>query len=310
MPKEVDVNLVVGATGHTGSEICRLLVEQGHEVRALVRATADPARVGRLRELGVGIVAGDLHAPESLARACDGVAAVISTATATGVAQPGDTVVNVDGEGQLALVDAAAAAGVGQFVFVSFSGNLVADTPLSRSKRAVESRLQGNDMTWTVLRPSAFMEIWLSPLVGFNVPEGSVVVYGTGGTPISYISFQDVARFAVGSLGQEWAWNRTIELGGPDAVTPLQAVRMAEEVTGREMSVQHVPVEALQAQYEGATDPLQKSFAGLMLSLADGDAIEMTEPLRHFPFRLRTVRDHLESTYGVAPEIGGSAGAD
>ncbi|HSJ05430.1 MAG TPA: SDR family oxidoreductase [Longimicrobiales bacterium] len=304
------MNLVVGATGHTGIEICRLLVEQGHEVRGLVRATADPARVARLREIGVGIVEGDLHAPESLARACDGVAAVISTATATGAAQPGDTVVNVDGEGQLALVDAAAAAGVGQFVFISFSGNLVADTPLSRSKRAVEARLRESDMTWTILRPGAFQEIWLSPLVGFNVPEGNLVIYGTGGAPISYISFADVARFAAGSLREEWAWNRTIELGGPDAVTPLQAVRMAEEVTGREMSVQHVPVEALRAQYEGATDPLQKSFAGLMLSMADGDAIDMAEPLRHFPLQLRTVRDHLEAAYGIAPDIGGSGGAD
>jgi uncharacterized protein YbjT (DUF2867 family) len=303
------VNLVVGATGHTGSEICRLLVEQGHEVRALVRATADPARVGRLRELGADIVEGDLHAPDSLARACDGVAAVISTATSTSTPQPGDTVINVDGEGQLALVDAAAAAGVGRFVFISFSGNLVVDTPLSRSKRAVEARVRESDMTWTILRPSAFMEIWLSPLLGFNVPEGSLVVYGTGGAPISYISLRDVARFAAGSLVEEWAWNRTIELGGPDAVTPLQAVRMAEEVTGREMSVQHVPVEALQAQYDSATDPLQKSFAGLMLTLADGDPIDMTEPLRHFPFHLRTVRDHFEAAYGLAPEIGGSAGA-
>ena len=50
--------LVVGATGLVGSEICGQLAARGKQVRALVRATADPAKVDRLRALGAEITVG------------------------------------------------------------------------------------------------------------------------------------------------------------------------------------------------------------------------------------------------------------
>lgn len=301
--------IVAGATGHVGGEVCRLLAEQGHHVRALVRPTSDSARVDALRELGADIVEGDLQSPDSLARACAGAATVVSTASATASQQAADDVINVDTDGQLSLVDAAIGAGVQQFIYVSFSGNIVVDTPLRRAKRAVEQRLRETDMTYTILRPSFFMEIWLSPPLGFNVPDGQVTVYGDGTAPISFISLYDVARFITASVHTVPAWNRTIELGGPEAVTPLQAVRIVEEMTGRTMAIQHVPVEALRAQYEGAADPLQKSFAGLMLAVAEGDVIDMSTTLQLLPVELRSVRAFLTSAYGTITPAATAPGA-
>jgi uncharacterized protein YbjT (DUF2867 family) len=43
------MNLIVGATGMLGGEICRLLGEQGKAVRGLVRATSNPEKVARLK---------------------------------------------------------------------------------------------------------------------------------------------------------------------------------------------------------------------------------------------------------------------
>jgi hypothetical protein len=58
--------------------------------------------------------------------------------------------------------------------------------------------------------------------------------------------------------------------------------------------VQHVPETALRAQYDGATDSLQRSLAGLMLYYAGGDVIDMTEALRLFTVEgLRSVHDHF-----------------
>jgi uncharacterized protein YbjT (DUF2867 family) len=294
--------LVAGATGQVGSEVCRLLRARDEEVRALVRPSSDPGRVAALRELGVEVVEGDLRSPETLDAACSGVSAVVSTASATSRPVAGDTVLNVDGAGQLALIEAAAGAGVEHFVFVSFSGGIDVDMPLSRSKRSVERQLQDSGMSWTVLRPTAFMEVWLSPIVGFNVPAASVAVFGTGGAPVSYVSLQDVARFCVESLARPAAWNRAFELGGPEAITPLQAVRIAQEVTGTTLQVTHVPMEALRAQYEAATDPLQKSLAGLTCGLAAGDVVDMTGVVPTFGFRLRTVREFMQSAYGLSAE--------
>ena len=75
--------LVVGATGFLGSEICRLLVAEGHAVRGLVRETSDPERVSALRSMGVATLVGDLKDPESVRPALAGADAVVSTATAT-----------------------------------------------------------------------------------------------------------------------------------------------------------------------------------------------------------------------------------
>jgi uncharacterized protein YbjT (DUF2867 family) len=290
--------LVAGATGQVGSHVCGLLSNQGHTVRALVRPTSDPARVEALQALGIETVEGDLRDEISLRRACNGVQSVISTATATGVPRAGDTVLNVDGTGQMALADAAQAAGVGHYVFISFSGGLDEDCPLRTSKRAVEAHLRQSGMRWTILRPTAFMEIWLSPAVGFDVPQRHATIYGAGGAPISYVSLFDVARFCVEAVRRPEARNAVLEIGGPDPITPLQAVRLAEEITGTAIAVTHVPVEALRAQRDGATDPLQQSFAALMIGLANGDVVDMRQTAATFGVQLRSVRQFMEEAYG------------
>lgn len=52
--------LVVGGTGHLGSQVVRALLERGREMRALVRPGSDAAP---LSSLGVRVVRGDLLEP-------------------------------------------------------------------------------------------------------------------------------------------------------------------------------------------------------------------------------------------------------
>ena len=127
--------LVAGATGILGGEICRRLAAAGEGVRALVRPTANPDAVARLRAVGAELAEGELRDRASLDAACRGVSAVVSTATTTLSRQPGDDITVTDRDGQLALVEAARAAGVGRFVYVSYSGQLGGDDPLTRWRR-------------------------------------------------------------------------------------------------------------------------------------------------------------------------------
>jgi uncharacterized protein YbjT (DUF2867 family) len=291
------MNLIVGATGILGSEICRLLAEKGEPVRALVRSTSNPDKVSQLTALKAEVVIGDLKDRRSLDTACRGVIAVISTASSTLSRQEGDSIESVDRDGQVNLVDAASAAGVKHFVLISFP-NVDIDFPLQRAKRAVEGRLQRSGMSYTILQPTFFTEVWFSPALGFDPKNAKAQIYGSGHHKISFISFQDVARFAVAALDPRLAPNAIVKLGGPEALSPLEAVRLAEQVVGRPIEVQHVPEEALRAQHGAATDSLQQSFAGLMLYYAGGDVIEMAETLRTFPIQsLKSVRAHLQ---GVA----------
>ena len=133
------------------------------------------------------------------------------------------------------------AAGVGHFVYTSFSGNLDLACPLRDAKRAVERTLRAAGMRYTILRPSAFMEAWLGPVVGFDSPNAKATIYGTGDQPVSYIAVGDVAEFALRSLTAAAAWSATLELGGPEPVSQLDTVRIFERVAGRPFEVSHVP---------------------------------------------------------------------
>ena len=283
--------LVIG-TGLLGSEICRRLLERGEKVRALARKTSDGTKVQRLQALGADVVQGDLKDRTSLDAACRGVSTVITTASTTLSRQPDDSIRSVDQDGQLQLVDAARQAGVTQFIYMSFSGNLEVDCPLHTAKRTVERHLQESGMTYTILRPSFFVELWLSPALGFDFSNGAARLFGNGQRPISWISLGDVAEFAVRCVGHAAARNAVIELGGPEALSPDQVVRMFDEVTGRHFQTEHVPETALEQQWQTAADPLQKSFAALMLGFAQGDSIDMRQTLQAFPLRELTVREY------------------
>ena len=294
--------LIVGSTGLVGSGICQRLAEQGKPFKALVRESSDPSKVARLKGLGATLVKGDLRDPASLKAACQGVDAVIETVSAMPFSySPGQNdIQHVDLEGSKALIDAAKAAGVKHYIYTSFSGHLDADVPLVHAKRSVEKHLMTSGLAYTILRPSYFMEVWLGPAVGFDAANAKVTIYGSGDQPVSWISIKDVVAFAVESLTNPAAHNATLEMGGPEMVSPHQAAKLFEKEAGKTFELTHVPVEALKAQMDGAADPMQKSFSGLMVSLAVGDPIDMKAMLKAFPLKLTSVQEYARNTMDKA----------
>jgi uncharacterized protein YbjT (DUF2867 family) len=259
-----------------------------------VRPTSDQNKVGQLESLDVEIARGDLKDRSSLEAACRGVSAVISTASSTLSRQEGDSIQTVDLEGQLNLIDASRAAKVDRFVLISFPPVDV-EFPLQDAKRAVEDHLITSGLTYTILQPTCFMEVWLSPALGFDAANARAQVYGSGENKVSWISYKDVAKLAVASLDNPQAYNAVIELGGPEALSPLEVVHIFERVKGQKFDVQHVSETALREQRDTASDPLEQSFAGLMLYYSQGDIIEMRETLQKFPVQLTSVEDFAKA---------------
>jgi NADH dehydrogenase len=299
--------LVVGATGMVGGDICRRLALRGEAVRALVRRTAPQPKVEALRDLGIETVVGDVRDRASLDAACKGVDAVISTVSSMPFAfVPGENdIETTDRRGQKALIDAAHEAGVRHFVYMSFSKNLDLDFPLRNAKRSVETHLRESGMPYTILRPSCFMEVWLSPAVGFDPLNAKATIYGTGTHPLSYVAIGDVAEFAIRSLELPEARNATVEIGGPTALTPLEVVRIFEDVGGRFIERHHIEMDALAEQQAAAPDDMGRSFAGLMRCVARGDAIPMAETSTTFSIELTPVRAYAEKTLGKVPVAAG-----
>jgi len=285
--------LVIGSTGMVGSEVCRLLVSKNVQVRALVRTTSDNSKRDKLNVSGVQLFEGDLRDKSTFPEMLEGITTVITTVSSMPFSYvPGQNdITKVDEEGVINLIDAAKMAGVKHFIYTSFSKNLDFDFPIRNAKRKVEKYLQNSGINYTILRPGYFMELWLSPAVGFDAMNGKVNICGTGTNPVAYISYKDVAKFAVESISSPTAKNAVLELGGPENLSQLDAVKIFEDVLQKKIEVGHIPVEALQSQLDGAEDPMQKSFTALMLCVANGDFIDMTETLKKFPIRLTSVKE-------------------
>ncbi|OMH36750.1 nucleoside-diphosphate sugar epimerase [Tersicoccus sp. Bi-70] len=103
--------LVTGASGLLGSAVAQLLVTQGHTVRTFQRRPAPVA--------GATDVLGSLTDPDALARAVNGVDAVIHLAAKVSFTGDPSEFVAVNVDGTAALLAAARAANVGDVVFVS-----------------------------------------------------------------------------------------------------------------------------------------------------------------------------------------------
>lgn len=290
--------LVVGATGLLGEEICQRLRARGLAVRALARQTANPARLEALRGAGVDLCWGDLKDAGSLRDACFGADAVISTASSTFSRQDGDSIETVDRAGQLSLIATARAAGVEHFTFVSLARNPVRESPLTRAKAEVERALADSGMGYTILAGNYFMEIWLSPALGFDYGQRKVVLFGEGRALITWVSYRDVAEVAVRAHLTPGARNRILEVGGPQDLSPLEVVRIFEEVSGVPFERQFVPEEALLAQLDHASDPLSETIVKLQLEYVHGCPMNTSETLRLMPMEMTSVAQYAAAVCG------------
>ncbi len=275
--------LVVGSTGLLGMEICRQLTKTGKNVKALVRPSSDYKKVTALKEMGAEIREGELKNISSIRKAVEGVSHVISTASSTFSRQEGDSIESVDGEGQANLVKIARECGVNQFIFISFSP-MSLEFPLQTAKRNTEKLLKESKMNYTILQPGFFMEVWFSPAVGFDIPHSKATIYGNGTNKLTSISLKDVAAIAVSSLDNEAFRNSVLQLGGPEALSPYEVVRIFEKQAGNSFTTEYVPLAALQARKSAAADSFSESFAALMLTYAEGNIVDTTESRKVYPF--------------------------
>ena len=191
--------LVVGATGNLGGAVTQILLAQGQSVRILARSQSN---YHPFADAGAQIVLGDLKQRDSLDAACRGAETVITTATSA--ARGGeDTVQTVDLEGNRNLIDAAKAAGVKQFIFVSV---LTADpnspVPFLQTKGKTEDALRASGLRYTILAPNGFMELMVAGVVGMPAMMGQpVTIVGGGRRKHSFISAGDVAAFILAAIG-------------------------------------------------------------------------------------------------------------
>ena len=241
--------LVAGGTGMLGRDVVGRLAAAGHEVRVLTR---DPAHA---HGLGADVSVGDVRDPATLARAARGVTTVISAVHGF-LGGRGAGPAQVDDVGNANLVRAAVDAGAEHLVLLSVL-DARPDHPMSlhRAKYAAEQHVRGSGLSWTILRPSSYVETWIG-IVGAKLAAGGpALVFGRADNPVNFVSARDVATLAVRAATDPSLRGETIDVAGTDNLTMTQ---LAEHL-GAER-IRHVPRGALRV-LSTVLPPVAPAFA-------------------------------------------------
>src|ERR687894_2057723 len=245
--------LVVGATGRVGGAAVENLLEEGFEVRALVR---QPEKGERLSAMGAELAVGDATVSDTLedaVRGCSGVFSALAAGPGRGASE------DVEYRGNMNLLSAARSAGVGHFVYSSVH---LADLPLAQKVGAFREKarfekelLAAEDVSSTVLRPAIFMET-LDMMI-----QGPVAfVPGSQQRPVSFIAARDIARAAVRSFQADLLGR--YELAGPETVTFNDAFERLGRGRRQWIRVLHVPLIAM--RLPGRFVPYARELANMM----------------------------------------------
>jgi len=221
--------LVAGGTGRLGTLVVERLTARGLEVRVLTRKPARAAHLPRLTE----VVIGDVRDPADVEAAMAHVDVVVSAVQ--GFAGPGRvTPDSVDRAGNANLTDAAARAGA-EVVLVSVVG-ASPDSPLHlfRAKHAAEEYLVASGASWTIVRATAFVELWAEIMA-------KPIVLGRGDNPINFVSVADVASVIDRAVTERSQRGEVLEVGGPGNITFNELAAILQQIRGTHSKVHHVP---------------------------------------------------------------------
>ena len=171
---------VVGGTGRLGAALVPLLRSAGVPVRIASRSGVVPPA---LVDLVDDVVLADVRDPAALESVVRGSDVVVSAVHGLGSRERGITPRSVDHHGNAHLVDAAARAGA-DVVLVSVVGASPGGNELERAKWAAEVHLRGSGTRWTIVRATAYAELWSEIIAESATRDGRAVVLGRGREPV------------------------------------------------------------------------------------------------------------------------------
>ena len=199
--------LVAGANGQTARPLVRMLVEDGHEVRGLIRKEEQASNV---ESDGAEPVLADLEQDEvdgKIGEAVEGCDAIIFAAGA-GPGSGNERKETMDRDGAIKLMEAAKQHGARRYLMLSTMG---ADDPESRdekmqpymrAKGEADQSLRDSGLDYTIIRPGRLTD---DAGTGNIAAAESLGRYGE-------ITREDVARAFADALEAENTYGKTIEI--------------------------------------------------------------------------------------------------
>lgn len=274
--------LVTGATGKLGRLVVRRLLDRGTSVRVLTRRPQEAAGLWGDR---VDIATGDFADPASLSAAFAGVGTLFLLSPIS------EHLVTH----QNAAIDAAKAAGLDRIVKVSGSDWTIANASRSVSgaaHAAVEAHLAESGIAHTVIRPNAWMQVSLAPVVAAAARNEDLPVRYDGAA-VSYIDAEDIADVAVHALISVAAVAGPLILTGDEALTSRDVARITARVLKQPIGLSQAATAGLPAHLDAFE---RRAIGEFLVLIAEGQASSVTDTVERITGSPpRTVERYLAS---------------
>ena len=223
--------VIIGASGAVGIPTIKVLVSRGAEVRAL---TSNQNSATRLKELGVAqCFIGDFMSDDDVA----------------GVIKGAEQVMQIPprfNEHELEIskrcFDAAKAAGVSHYLFLSAYHSQMQKVAHHWNKLLAEEHLIESDMPFTIIKPSMFMQ-------NIRVEWPRIVKDGVYARPyspdkkMSVIDTVDLGEAAANILTDPSLRGATYDLCGPGPLTHTEMAQIISEELGKKVDSIHRDIE-------------------------------------------------------------------
>ena len=256
--------LVTGATGFVGRVLVRLLSEQGHQVRVLMRPSQQSPSLPTGVPLEVAVTG--LHDERGLRAAMVGVDVVYHLAGNERAGVRAD-LLGVDIQGTEAVASAAADSGVKRMFMVSHLGaDRASAYPVLKAKGIAEESLRRSGVNYTIIRSANLFgegdqfTTFLACLA--YAQPFFYLLPGDGDTVLQPLWVEDLATCMVWALDDPATVNETFELGGPEYFTVRQIVETVLRTIGVERRILSVRPPYLR----GITVTAEALFPGLPVS--------------------------------------------
>ncbi|MCB2203844.1 SDR family oxidoreductase [bacterium] len=233
--------LLLGATGYIGGRLLPRLLQQGHDVRCLVR---NPKKIPERDAATSDIVQGDVLRPDTLAAAFEGIDQVfylvhsMSAGNSDFEQQDRAAATNVS--------QAAAAAGVKRIVYLGGLGKRDEEqSPHLRSRHEVGDILRSSGIPVTEFRAAVIVG---SGSASFEMMHHLVNRLPAMVTPrwvdvgTQPLAIADLLVYLVESVENEAATGKIIDIGGPETLTYREMMLTLARVLGLRRVIIPVPV--------------------------------------------------------------------
>jgi uncharacterized protein YbjT (DUF2867 family) len=232
--------LVTGAAGDIGAigrNLTAMLLDKGHQVRALVRR--EDERAEALRLLGAEVVQGDLTDLASMHRAIEGVKRIYfgMSVSPTYLEATINTAAVARHHGVEAFVN------MSQMTVTQMSITETTDSPQHKLHWLAEQALAWSELPIVTVRPTVFLEGFFLRLAAAGIRDNNELVLPLGNSKTSPISAVDVAR-AVSEILDDPASHigQVYNLTGFESSDLNHYARVFSEALGRTIRYRNVPI--------------------------------------------------------------------